>query len=360
MKFTHAIKVSSPGPRIINWSYYPNPDTLWLIDDSRFALASSQPLNGTVISVDTDSGGNFTESMWSGIALNVSDVDEVLARFQARNVRGWGALTSNFIAVNTETFAIDWFDPAITTVVSNLSLAGWFASQAGVGLWFDAEGYSQEPWQYSTMPGAGSHTFAEYETQVYTLARLIARNWMTYNPRFLFASYKGYYEWYQYLENNGDTQSNREANPYGLFKSFLDGIYDEFGTTGLPKVIKAGNRGWNCSDLSCFTFEYARVTGYGNVNYQGPAPYYFNDTLFGSALYLTGDNNGAHAPFNPATPGDNYMTPDLMKSTLLMQQTFSSVRYQWVYTENITFYEPPAGWGLIPDAYLTKLREIVR
>lgn len=369
--------------------FSPTSSTAFLTNQTTFNVVQSNPIDGIIITCDTDSGANFSESMWTTTSLTMDDLDTIRGNFKYRNALGWGRVNKNWLAVLTETTQIDWFSSNIRHVINNLKLAGRFVVESGLyGIWFDGESYSQNPWRYSTLPEKNSHTFEEYEAQVYSIAREIMAYWLDQDKNFQFMTIKGYYWYWQYLEANGETQATKEANPYGLLKAFLNGFYDEMGyskwgenptfeqvyplqnipTTGGrgdPRMIMSTGGMYRCIstalDQDCLDFYMPSLTEgnslhapYAYKSYKGDSIYFDNLTDLCPAIWVDypGYDPTYGIPlFDPLNPASNYFTPTNFTDSLYYMCLRGS--WCWIYAQASGFYSTTP---TLPSAYLDCMR----
>jgi hypothetical protein len=153
-------------------------------------------------------------------------------------------------------------------------------------------------------------------------------------------------------------------NSYLLFKSFLDGMFDEWGeesarcgNTDLGRIILT-------SEILYADRNTSHVVRYGvaplinnydafvppiDTRYGGGSQYFNEVDDIGLALWID------HTSFDPATPNSNYWTPQVFKDVL--GTIIDNCDWAWIYNPTYSFYHS-SGTNLIPAAYLDKLRDL--
>ena len=375
---------------IIDYKYHLSGYTSWIADNTSWATFEALPLDGTIITIGKSNGGNFTEFCFSDVIHTMNDLGPALADIRTRQAAGFGDHDKNFAIINTEGRQMDWMNPShYAGIVNNFSLMGRFAMECGLkGVAFDAEGYSHRQFKYDSMTQKATYTFSQYETQVYAAALQIGTNWMTYSRDFKFLPFRSYEAYYYGLLNFGES-----INEYGLYKAFLDGIYDamgdawddyQTGSIAFSTRLSAGrggvilrqqpgrayqgpNKNLILTDETAFhsttdsdiedawdslrgiTYYYAPATDPAPL--RGGSDYFYDISNFGLGLWV--DYNGVGVPtFDNNNPAGNHYTPAGFKTALA--SVLNRASWCWIFTNTVGFYSDT----ILNSQYAAKIAEL--
>jgi len=308
-----------PGTVIFN-QYVANPVT--------FANVEGAPLDGTVLNMESNTNQNISEKVYSTTPYAITDFSSAIANYLIRDGLGWGRCKYQFAAItitNSTGISYDWFDDVnIPPVVANFSLVADFVNQSKLyGILFDAETYGVFPWRYNDMPAKATYSFEEYEVQVYKIARQIATNWKNFKEDINVMFTRGFDAYYQAFPAQG-----RDANDYGLYNAFLNGMYDELGlrryngvhtpinqrcaspgVSGTQLIISTLNT-FPCLSALCVQQYNDLLKGITDSRARGDTDYFDVMSKFSDWLFLT------RPPFDNVTPALSYFTPQQMKDSI--------------------------------------------
>lgn len=338
--------------------YGTDAPTAFYAVDANMDAARAAPIDGTVISVFTDSGVQLSVNTFTGVAYTMNDLSNALADMSAANCYGWGKLRYRFIKTHCSSQSgafIDPFDPAFDTVIANYKLLGRFAALTGCGVNFDGEAYTAGLWTYDDQPLKGSYAIEEYQARWYEIGYELGTYWLEQDPNMLVFIFLGY-------EVAANSNQPPATNPSWLYNWFLNGLHDayapSFDSQGVirPKhLISTAEVSYACTTSSCIDNAINQVTGAAGRTYRGQSQYFgtFVDE-FGLALWID------RAPFNPATPELNYFTPAVFRDRLL--DIARELPWAWIYDPDYAFYNvtTPRPIGLIPQAYLDEINYVRR
>lgn len=380
-KLEHVVQKTYPKLEgILEVQYYISPTSSWLTDDAVFQVLKDSPLDGIFFSADTNTGLNFGETIFAPATYTMADVSNVLANILERNERGWGKCVHNWLNILTEPVQIDFKNPVHTTrLYDNWMVAGElvFRSKENCGpglrgIAFDNENYgSPGKWQYSTSAQAGSYTLAQYNDATYDSGYQIGLGLKGIDPNFEIFFYNGYFLYWAYLQNNGDTQPFRETNPYGLLRPFMDGIYDAFGeryTGGVPNCIVGNQSTYSCQTQLCVDQMMILDTGENPYNvstpyadiwrFKGQSIYYDTLTSFAPGLWLSYAESNVPV-YDNNSPLTNYFTPDGVIQSFQYMAPYA--KFLFIFQQHAAFYLPlpssPPGVELVNGAYTEALHE---
>ena len=342
----------------------------YLATEGGYNEIRSSVFDGFFFRPRTNNNANFTESLWTANAYSIADLSDDLAVLQAHNlINDWGRPRKNLVLVNTENTLVDWMTGNMGPVIQNLKLAGKFAQLGGfVGIFFDSEPYTNRyVWQYDHQPSRARFSFGEYESQVYDFAYDVARAWLVNFPGIKVFLSSGYYNYYRTLDLGTTTP---EANEYGLYKAWLNGLYDGIGdgqfyithgnlyspiaefSGSLPRIILSQEGGYdiNPADIAVdYAVLKARTMGTIDPRYKGGSGYFDDLTDFCMALWVD-----SHPPtFDNAIPGGNKFSPAAISA--ITQYCLERDKWCWIFQEAYFFYEQSP---TILEDYTFELREI--
>lgn len=355
-------------------------------DQTTFDRAQGCPLDGSVIKILTNSGIEFSTRAWGVDRWNLSDLSTSVRHLTTRNQLGWGRIRKNFaklqIANRTDT-VVDWFSTDVEILIHNMDVLGKFVAKTGLtGIWFDNEGYLPV-WTYNSMANKATYTLAEYQAQVYKVAKLIGTKWRAASPSLnvmVINAYDGYV----------GRLPNIAGSEWGLWKDFLDGLLDGYGETlttnfkvsprggfvgiaatgkiilttegtyrldNIPNIIRYGVRQMN-GTYDSYTRPGSPPNDLGDppcdIRYWGGSPYFYNPdvTEIGLALWIDAPWPISGDVFNPSTPTDNMWTPTSFIDGL--SHIMEACQWVWIYDPAYRFYDPN-GTNEIPAAYKTPM-----
>lgn len=337
-------------------------DAAYIASAVGWAEIRNSVFDGTMFRARTNASTNhlFTDRIWSTLDIDIDDLSEDIAAFEARNAtHNWDKLRYNFFYFNTFStggVSIDWFSAEFNLVIQHLKTAGEYAARCNfVGLFMDLEPYGPSPWQYSLMPQKNQHTFAQYEARVYEVAKEVVTHWLKQKPNMQIMFSVGYEYYYAYLDQNLPPA----LNDYGFSKAWLNGIYDgvgEFFKTGYmnlqsnfmrhrggefpgPKIILSNEGGYALRDDN-YKEEYIALKeatlGISDPRYKGDSVYFDAYTQF--CLALRADYNGANPPkFDNSDPPSNYHTPTSYVNAFIYASNFDD--WIWNFSDLVFFYQ---------------------
>lgn len=339
-------------------SLHATPDpTSALITDYDSLITGA--VDGMNIEVQDNSGNHIYDGMWQTAAPLVrSDFDDSVATLLLRRKLGWGRLRYNTLLIfgafpNVPT--IDWFDTAaVDIVMENFFVAFQVASDSNLwGVCFDSEPYGfPGTFTYDDQPQKAQHTREEYRAEVYRRAFALGKRCVEYDPSVAWVWFKGYQGYYAELPN-----FTIEANPYGFYLDFLDGMYDAYGEYfSKPEIFSTGT--WAFSppiapemvqvhsinsylESSQSFMQTAIIDKYvDDPAYQGNSSYFnrFTTHALGTFTDASTDPDAREVGFNNTTPNtiDNVFIPSTLTNKLnaaynlgVKWHMFFNFRYQF-------------------------------
>lgn len=228
-----------------------------------------------------------------------------------------GAMSHNFLRCNTTPGTDgDWFDSVMTNIHNNfVALAALAKASRCKGIVFDCETYTYNSgavWNYFYQPNKGSHNFAAYQAKVYEFAYALGLAMWAEFPDINFMVADGYY-----LESD-DTGHIPSEKAYGLYPSFLNGLFDS--TRYYPCV---------------------RITTMNERTYILKADYWFAAAASSSGGSASAEwakhsnialaTNVVSAPFDNVNTAGNFFTPSVLQATADISSRRTD-KYIWLYT----------------------------
>lgn len=335
--------------RMIEWGAFSQladglSGSAYIANQTTFDTLQASPLDGVTLDLISNSNLNYTQRIWgpyggSVAQFNIDDVSTFIDRISARTETGWGRIKHNFLAAQTPDLTIDWFSSDIEKVISNLILIGRVVAETGMyGILFDAEHYGTYPFTYNEMPLRNNYNLQDYYDKVYESAFRVAQGWLSYSPDIKLFLIKGYES---YVTEEISAGSN--ANNYGFYGSFLDGIYEAFGQarSNVTPKFQSGDvaRGRALENNIIDTQTAYRELSQDGIDekmgfltnpiYHGNTGYW--DTLSTELGLAHFPSNPNDIPFDNAAPLTNYYTPTSSKNVLRIM--LDAVDWVWIYSE---------------------------
>lgn len=350
----------SPYPNFLGYLMFqgdPNPNTSWLLDDANFSFMEEQPIDGIFLPVNTNTGLNFSETIFGGTTYTGANVSTTLTNILTRNNRGWKNSINNWLYINTEPTQIDFENATHTNrLIANWLVAGQLVkdSQANgpglIGIAFDNESYGAGKFQYSTSAQAGSFTLAQYNTATYNCGHAIGVGLKAIDVNFQLFFLNGYFQYWAYLQTNADTLPFQQTNPQGLLRPFMDGLYDAFGlsyTGGIKTMIVGSEDTFSCLTQACVDSEMVLSTGYQppgvttpyvNVyRFKGQSIYFDIITRYAPGVWLSYNESGVPF-FDNNSPTTNFHTPSNTAQAIEYMLPYAS--YIWFFAQNVGMFKP--------------------
>lgn len=302
------------------------------------------PLDGGILGVEDNSQVDITFSIYANPSLiPFSIFDVMLERLQYRHNVGWGQQDNNWIAIGQNAGPVDWADPAaIDITIQNFGLIGRLAFEGKTeGIWFDAEPYANcGIWDYTAMPQAGTYTFEQYKRFTYLAAVQVATLWKGYFPSIKIMFSKSYARYVEEIQIYGS------ASTYGLYGSFLDGVYDGLGANNGcnivcpgPRVVMTDNYFWAYHDEASMQFAVERLKGINDRRARGNSQYFGSLTDWGYACWpdLPGhDFPTIFPPFDNVNTSLSQVAPNNLQAQL--EYYLQSVDYIWIFNQYYNFF----------------------
>jgi hypothetical protein len=288
-------------------------------------------------------GMNFTWECWSKKQFEWGDFAGSLENLQACQFR---RLTDNFLRFNVCPGDVDWFDDAGMAVVwNNAKLAARLAKQGGCkGFMFDVEMYGKPLFSYTEQSKLHAASFEDHEAKV----RQRGREYM----RAVNSEYPDITMMLTYAYTITGTPAGRPKAPYGLLKSFLDGMFE--AAAPQTTIVDGYEHAYGFRKHSQFegarrtvTQEMLKVTGV-------PDAYRKHIRVaFGIWMDMNFRRYGWHT--NVADFDANYFTPDEFAYSVFSGLHVTD-KYVWIYTEK------PLWWThtRVPVAYRQAIRQARR
>jgi hypothetical protein len=324
----------------------------------------------------TNSGQPFSTSVWNTTVITLDDLSNSIAQLQDRKLQnesyllhkennwasastflGYGKCQYNFCKLQISGVIIDPFSADFEKVYNKLVVLAQFAAAVGFyGIWFDVEPYV-EIWKYNNLPLRSKYTFAQYQQRYYEIGYGIALQWRKANPNLSVMTTSAY-------DGFAGQGLPYEANQYGLYKNFLDGLFDgwgdfyyRLGVRGTGKIIVTTEGTFSLTNLpNIIRYGYRQMSGQydsyinpGNPptvlgtpppdqTYWGGSSYFFDTNIkeIGLAIWPT-------APFyNPlGLPEDNQWAPDTFRDAL--KTMIDYCQWIWIYNPDWSFYNGSSG-----------------
>jgi hypothetical protein len=338
----------------------------YLSSQSTFDRVQEAPIDGVAFEIENDSSTRISRLLYSTTEYGMDDCTQMLSVIKDRYKIGWGRVRYNWAIIQFLNNTIDWFSSDIQIVINNFSFVAEFVKEAGLyGIFFDPQPYGSNQWKYSAMPQKTSHTFEQYEAQVYKCARRIAENWRRQKSDIQIFFIKSYVLYYDEIVSSGQADA-----VYGFYKAFLDGIYDEFGenqaiTISDPsrplsygknsgaRIVISNNESFACKTSPCAVDKYARITGSIDSRYKGGTVYF--DELSQFSLGAWAEYVVAPSVFNNSDPTVNYHTATEWRTSLgyLADQ---SIEWLWLFTNDYNLFNHDPLFSVLNSLYVTALR----
>ncbi len=282
---------------------------------------------------------NFAWQAWSPRRFTFEDFSENIADLRAC---GFRRLTDNFLRFNVCPGNVDWFDDAeFGAVTNNAGVAARVAREGGAkGLMFDVEMYQEQLFTYAKQARKRCKSFAEYEVIVRQRGLEFARALSAEFPDITILMP------YAYELTAGG--SDRSAMEYGLFKAFLDGLFEAADTR--MKIVHAFERSYAFRYYKQYAEAYEFVRD--KLAAQSAVPERYRERVqVGFGIWL--DNNHRRYGWNLDDFQRNYFTPEEFVHAAISAASVSD-RYVWIYSER------PRWWGepvRMPKAYAAALQK---
>ena len=336
-------RVLPPGKKLIEWGWdEPGPAFMREHCQEMDRLG----FDGVIFHADAVRDGkpvNFAWVCWSKARFAWSDLAGSLADLQAcRFVR----MTDNFVRFNVCPGDVDWFDDAgMATVCSNAKLAARLAREGRCkGFMFDVEMYNKALFNYAEQNKLHPGSFAEYEAKV----RQRGREFM----QAVNSEYPDITMMLTYAYTITGTVASRPKAPYGLLKSFLDGMFE----AAAPKTTIVDGYEGAYGFRKHSQFEQARqVVREKMAQVTGVPEAYARhiQVAFGIWMDMNFRRYGWHT--NAAEFDANYFTPDEFAYSVFSGLDVTD-QYVWIYTEKSLWWTHTR----VPYGYRKALREARR
>ncbi len=338
------------------------PDTFWI--ENNAALMQTAPLDGTVFDLTSTIAapgvqGDFDWGVFGSTAWTLPELEPGIEAMQNAHLTNF---TDNFLRVTTTgnvahtAGEVDWFSSQFNTVINNFSLAGTVVKDTGSkGIFFDAEAYDAQLWNYADQINTGTESFTAYAAEVRLRGQEVMQALQTADPGItvmMSAAYTnpyrdGYPIPYTPGTNHFPTDS---ANPAklqyiadGLEASFLDGMIDEANPT--TKIID-GNEGTYQTETTQGFQSWKNIVQTGVLPLVGANPTKYASTMstgFGVWLDVNASETGGWSNTNFT---NNYWQPASFQTALTNALAVSD-EYVWVYTQSVDFWPGET----IPEPY---------
>lgn len=349
-------------------------DADYIADPFRFDQLRESVVDGAMLSCFQDNGKNISVYVFNKQIINLSEMVGSLSAFDNRNFEhSWGRPRYNFLYFTTyhpSAQNIDWITGDINSVIQNMKAVGDFVAAAGLtGIFFDSQIQNVSLWRYSLQPSASKYSIAQYQQRVYEIAKEVVTYWLRANPNMQVMMDAGYPQYYDEL----DLKVAPTNNTFGLWKAWLDGLFDgmgeffgpiynniqsSFGRHRTPelsrKVILSTREGFAIQDGKYDT-EYdaamAKLKGTFDVRYRGSSPYF--DAYAQFALGMMVDYTNRYFPtFDNNVPAINYHTPKGVKN--LLTKCLYNDYWCWFYAfKHFYFWFSPT----LNSEYIDNIRE---
>jgi len=310
----------APGKKLIEWGW-DEPGPAFMREHCQDM--DRMGFDGVIFHADAVRDGkplNFAWQCWGHTKFEWSDLQGSLENLQAcRFVR----MTDNFLRFNVCPGDVDWFDDAAMAVVwNNAKLAARLAKQGGCkGFMFDVEMYHKALFSYPEQNQLRPGSFEEYEAKL----RQRGREFM----QAVNSEFPDIKMMLTYAYTITGTVAGRPKAPYGLLKSFLDGMFE----AAAPKttIIDGYEGAYPFRKHSQFV-QAARTVKQGMAAVTGVPDAYRKHlrVAFGIWMDMNFRRYGWHT--NAADAEANYFTPDEFEYSVFSGLDVTD-EYVWIYTE---------------------------
>jgi hypothetical protein len=251
----------------------------------------------------------------------------------------WDRFTDNFLVIYAAS-DIDWFDDAQWEAAIHNTRLTARAARIGkcVGVCFDAEPYGHNPWLYSEQPRAKEKSFAEYQAQYRERGAQFMDAVQSEMPNavvhtfFVFSFQQHLWD----LEDPAVRDRKLEAEGYGLYPAFINGMLDAIGPTA---ALTDGNEGaYYYEDTLSFYRSYHGIRQRA-LSMLDPAniPAYRAQVQVAQALYvdhlfdLRGDRDYLSSHLSPEERAQWFQHN-------VYHALATSDRYVWLYSEKMNWW----------------------
>lgn len=323
--------------KLIEWGG-DEPDPAYMRAHARQMDAG--PFDGVVFHAQPMVRGestNFAWTAWSARRFEYADFERDVADLKACRFR---RLKHNFLRFNVCPGNVDWFDDEqFGAVVHNAGIAARVARESGSkGLMFDVEAYAAQLFNYQEQVRKNCKSFAEYEGIVRQRGLEFARALTSEYPDITILLTYAY-------EITGSGAA-RENGQYGLFKNFLDGLFE--GVSERATIVHAYERAYPYRRHKEYADAYQYVRG-PLATCSAVPELYRARVQMGFGVWL--DMGQSRYGWHERDFERNYFMPDEFAYTLAAALSVTD-RYVWVYSERLRWWPPTR----VPHAYVRAVR----